>query len=49
MMAENTEELKGVDWFSRLSNPQGKTLETGTAEGLGTPQPQEQNVDPQQQ
>ena len=47
-MAENTEELKGDDWFSKLSNPQGKTLDKGTAEGLGTPQ-QEQNVDPQQQ
>ena len=47
-MAENPQELQGEDWFSKLANPQGKSLDTGTAEGLGAPQ-QDQNVAPQQQ
>jgi hypothetical protein len=48
-MTENTNELKGDDWLGKLQNPQGKTLDTETAEGLGSSQQTEQNVDPQQQ
>lgn len=39
-MAENTSELQGDDWFSKLKNPQGATMETAQAEGGQTvPQP----------
>ena len=36
-MAENTAELQGVDWFSKLKNPQGSGMDTATAEGAPTP------------
>jgi hypothetical protein len=37
-MAENTSELQGDDWFAKLKNPQGASMETGHAEG-GQPIP----------
>jgi len=48
-MAENTSELQGVDWFAKLKNPQGASMETSHAEG-GQPVPPPEapaNVDPQ--
>lgn len=47
---ENTTELQGEDWFSKLKNPQGSSMETAQAEGGGqTPQPQQPtDVAPQQ-
>lgn len=49
-MAENTSELQGDDWFSKLKNPQQSSMETPHAEG-GQPVPQTQvptDVAPQQ-
>jgi hypothetical protein len=39
-MSENTSELQGNDWFSKLKNPQGASMETAQAEGAQpTPPP----------
>ena len=47
-MAENTSDLQGVDWFSRLKNPQGQSYETAQAEGLTDKKPEQpSDVDPQ--
>jgi hypothetical protein len=32
-MSENTSELQGNDWFAKLKNPQGASMETAQAEG----------------
>lgn len=45
-MPENTSDLQGVDWFSKLKNPQGQSLDTANAEGLTDKKPE--NVDVQQ-
>ena len=47
---ENTAELQGDDWFSKLKNPQGSSMETHQSEGLSDEQPPQQppsNVVPQ--
>jgi hypothetical protein len=49
-MPENTSELQGDDWFSKLKNPQGASMETAHAEGGQPPTPPPEapaNVDPQ--
>jgi hypothetical protein len=39
-MAENPSELQGNDWFSKLKNPQGSSMDTAQAEGAQpTPPP----------
>jgi len=45
-MPENTTDLQGDDWFSKLKNPQGQALDTSQAEGLTNKKPE--NVDIQQ-
>lgn len=47
-MAENTSELQGVDWFSKLKNPQGSGMDTATAEGAPAPTETPTDVAPQQ-
>jgi hypothetical protein len=48
-MAENTSELQGTDWFSRLKNAQGGGMDTATAEGAPKPPAETPaNVAPQQ-
>jgi hypothetical protein len=38
-MAENPSELQGNDWFSKLKNPQGSSMDTAQAEAGGQPTP----------
>jgi hypothetical protein len=46
---ENTSELQGDDWFSKLKNPQGASMDTSQAEAGGQSQPQQPtDVAPQQ-
>ena len=45
-MPENTTDLQGDDWFSKLKNPQGQSLDTSQVEGLTDKKPE--NVDIQQ-
>lgn len=42
-------DMQGLDWFANLKNPQQQNLDTAAAEGLGSQQAPEQNVDTQQQ
>lgn len=45
-MPENTSDLQGEDWFSKLKNPQSQSYDTSQAEGLTDKTPE--NVDIQQ-
>lgn len=45
-MAENVNDLQGIDWFSKIKNPQGQALDTSQAEALTNKKPE--NVDIQQ-
>lgn len=38
-MSENTSDLQGDDWFSKLKNPHGNSMDTAQAEGAPAPAP----------
>ena len=38
-MMSDEKDLQGVDWFSKLKNPQGNSMETAQAEGAPPPPP----------
>ena len=48
-MSETTNDLQGDDWFSKLKNPHGNSMETAQAEGAPpATQPAPTDVAPQQ-